>query len=165
MHCRERTVSPATLPSYEDEVEHDGRKYTVTLTNFPVLQCGNCAEILLDDEADEKISDALRTQVGLLFPAEIRRRREALHLTQKQVASSLQISESTLSRWETGAQLQQRCMDKFLRAFFDLKALRNYLGADVPGRRGIEESALNLSAPPLPQAATHMASDPLDHSR
>lgn len=130
-HCRARNVLPATLPSYEREVEHDGRKYTVALADFPVLQCGNCGELSLDDEANHRISDALRSKVGLLFPVEIRQRREALGLTQKQVAACLQISESTLSRWETGAQLQQRCMDKILRAFFDLEALRNYLGAQV----------------------------------
>ena len=153
MHCRERTVSPATLPSYEREVEHDGRKYTVTLSNFPVLQCSNCGELVLDDEANQRISDALRAKVGLLFPAEIRQKREALNLTQKQVAGHLQISESTLSRWETGAQLQQRCMDNFLRAFFDLQALRNYLGAHVSSRPGTEDPVPSESTSPLPQAS------------
>jgi putative zinc finger/helix-turn-helix YgiT family protein len=128
LHCRERTVSPAVLPSYEAEMEHDGRPYALTLTDFPVLQCSHCGEILLDDEANQRISDALRDKAGLLSPAEIRQKREALNLTQKQVAGFLQISDSTLSRWETGAQLQQRCMDRFLRSFFDLEALRDYLG-------------------------------------
>jgi hypothetical protein len=31
MYCRERAVYPATLASYAQEMEHDGRKYSVTL--------------------------------------------------------------------------------------------------------------------------------------
>jgi putative zinc finger/helix-turn-helix YgiT family protein len=127
MHCRERAVSPATIPSYQREVEHDGRRYAIAVDHLEVLQCGNCGEIILDDAANRRISDALRTAAGLMFPGEIRQRREALGLIQKQVANALQISESTLSRWETGAQIQQRCMDRFLRAFFDLEELRSYL--------------------------------------
>jgi hypothetical protein len=40
----------------------------------------------------------------------------------------LDVSESTLSRWETGAQIQQRAMDKLLRGFFEVPAFRQYLG-------------------------------------
>jgi putative zinc finger/helix-turn-helix YgiT family protein len=127
MHCRERAVSPATIPSYQREVEHDGRRYAIAVDQLMVLQCGNCGEIVLDDAANRRISAALRAAAGLMSPGEIRRRREALGLIQKQVASALQISESTLSRWETGAQIQQRCMDRFLRAFFDVGELRSYL--------------------------------------
>jgi putative zinc finger/helix-turn-helix YgiT family protein len=127
MHCRERAVSPTTIPSYQRDVEHDGRSYAIAVEQLRVLQCGNCGEIVLDDAANRRISDALRTAAGLMLSEEIRQRREALGLLQKQVASALQISESTLSRWETGAQIQQRCMDRFLRAFFDLEALRGYL--------------------------------------
>jgi DNA-binding transcriptional regulator YiaG len=135
MRCRERAVSPIRLPSYETELEHDGRKYSVTLPDFDVLQCANCGEIYLDDAANERLIEALRSRVGLLSPREIRCRREQLELTQKAVANALQISESTLSRWETGAQMQQRCMDTFLRAFFDLEELRGYLGIQI--RQGI----------------------------
>ncbi len=40
----------------------------------------------------------------------------------------LQIAEATLSRWETGAQIQQRSLDKLLRGFFGIEALRRFLG-------------------------------------
>ena len=72
-----------------------------------------------------------------MFPAEIRQKREALGLIQKQLANALQISESTLSLWEAGAQIQQRSMDKFLRAFFDLEELRSYLS--TPGAAWVEQ--------------------------
>jgi DNA-binding transcriptional regulator YiaG len=129
VHCRERAVRPTVLSLYTQEMEHDGRKYIVHLMNFQVFQCSNCSEILLDDSATERLTDALREAAGLLAPSEIRRNREALGLTQQQLADSLRISMFTLSRWESGAQIQQRCMDLSLRAFFDVEEFRDYVGA------------------------------------
>lgn len=127
--CRQKEVRAATLTSYETTLEHDGRKYPVTLRDVPALQCHNCGTIILGDEADDRLSDALRSAANLLTPGVIRGSREALGLTQKQLAAYLQISESTLSRWETGAQIQQRCMDVLLRLFFGCDQARSYLGA------------------------------------
>ncbi len=131
-HCRQRAVSSVTLPSYVTEMEHDGRKYRVELTDLRVLKCSNCGELVLDDEAYDRLFSALGSAAGLLAPAEIRRQREALGLKQRELANLLQISESTLSRWETGAQMQQRCMDKFLRAFFAVVPLRQFRGLARP---------------------------------
>jgi putative zinc finger/helix-turn-helix YgiT family protein len=127
MVCRERAVSPIKLDSYETELEHDGRKYAVTIADFEVLRCRNCGEVYLVEGADERLSEALRAAAGLLSPTEIRKRREELSLTQKQLAGFLRISEFTLSRWETGAQIQQRSMDAFLRVFFQSGEARRLL--------------------------------------
>jgi putative zinc finger/helix-turn-helix YgiT family protein len=126
--CRQRAVSSTILPSYSTEMEHDGRKYHVEVPEFAVHQCSNCQTILFDDDANDRLFDALRSAAGLLSPSEIRRQREALGLKQKDLANLLQLSESTLSRWETGAQMQQRCMDKFLRGFFAVEELRRFFG-------------------------------------
>jgi putative zinc finger/helix-turn-helix YgiT family protein len=126
--CRQRAVASVILPSYSTEMEHDGRKYPIDLTEFAVLQCSNCQSILFDDAANDRLFDALRSAAGLLAPSEIRRQREALGLKQRELANLLQISESTLSRWETGAQIQQRCMDKLLRGFFEVEELRRFFG-------------------------------------
>jgi putative zinc finger/helix-turn-helix YgiT family protein len=122
-------------------MEHDGRKHHIEIADFAVLKCENCDSLVLDDEANDRLFDALRVEAGLLLPSEIRRQREALGLTQKELAHLLQISDSTLSRWETGAQMQQRCMDKFLRGFFGIEELRRFLGM----------------ANPTPSAAAHPA--------
>jgi hypothetical protein len=45
----------------------------------------------------------------------------------------LQIADATLSRWETGAQIQQRSMDRLLRGFFFVPEFRRFLGAPHPG--------------------------------
>ena len=129
MHCRERAVSPTTLPAYPTEMEHDGRKYKVSVTDFRVLKCERCGAIILDDAADERLEEALRSEAGLLTPREIRQHREALGLTRQQLADLLRISMFTLTRWETGAQIQQRAMDTLLRLFFQSAEARRILGA------------------------------------
>jgi putative zinc finger/helix-turn-helix YgiT family protein len=131
--CRERAVRPATIAKYETELEHDGRKYHVSVGDLEVARCEKCGAMIFCDEANRRLSDALRSEIGLLLPAEIRARREELGLTQKELAGHLQIAEATLSRWETGAQIQQRAMDKFLRVFFQSAEARTILGA--PGQR------------------------------
>ncbi len=128
-NCRERTINPATLASYSADLEHDGRKYSVTVSGLQAARCDNCGTIMLDDAANRRLSDALRAEVGLLRPAEIRAHREDLGLTQKALAGYLQVAEATLSRWETGAQMQQRAMDRFLRVFFESADARRILGA------------------------------------
>ncbi len=134
MYCRKNQVVPTVLPSHVEEIEHDGRKYSVSVANFRVLQCQNCRELVLDDSADEILTEALRNEAGLLAPSEIRRERESLGCTQQQLADYLRISMYTLSRWETGAQIQQRAMDAFLRVFFQSAEARSILGAHAQTR-------------------------------
>jgi putative zinc finger/helix-turn-helix YgiT family protein len=117
-------------------VEHDGRSYHIAIPKLKVLKCASCGALVLDDEANAQVSDALRREAGLLMPGEIRQQREALGLTQKQLANYLQVGESTLSRWETGAQIQQRSLDRFLRIFFSIPQARALLGEMDDGRPG-----------------------------
>jgi putative zinc finger/helix-turn-helix YgiT family protein len=127
--CRQKAVVLVSVP-YTTQIDHDGRKYTVTLPNLTVPRCSNCGTVALDEEANREISAAFRQQAGLLSPEQIRRQRQASGLTQQALAEALGVAVSTLSRWETGGQIQQRCLDRFLRAFFDLPDLRQRLLAD-----------------------------------
>src|SRR5947209_8626380 len=117
--CRERAVYRETVP-YSVDLDHDGRTHSISLAALDVHRCRKCGAMSLDDEANRRITEALRREVGLLPPEEIRQQRERLGLTQKELARHLDLAESTLSRWETGAQLQQRCLDRLLRLFFEL---------------------------------------------
>ncbi|MDR3622613.1 MAG: type II toxin-antitoxin system MqsA family antitoxin [Paludisphaera borealis] len=145
MACRERKVRRTTLEHYSTSVDHDGRGYDLVLDDLEVLQCENCGAIILEESANKRISDALRREVGLLLPEEIVASRNRLGLTQKQLAAYLKIAESTLCRWETGAQIQQRAMDGLLRVFFQSAEARAILGLPQ-----FETSpALSLSTPAL----------------
>jgi putative zinc finger/helix-turn-helix YgiT family protein len=112
--CGHKAMQLATVV-YTTTIEHDGRAYQVEVPALTVPQCGHCQSISIDDEADRQISAAFRRQARLLAPEEIRQGREKLELTQKELANLLGVGEATVSRWETGAQIQQRAMDRFLR--------------------------------------------------
>ena len=129
--CRVRAVEMTILPAYSSLMEHDGRKYEVTVRDLTTPQCASCGAVMLDDDAQERLYDALRQAVGLLTPEQIRSAREPLGLTQVQMAEILKVGASTISRWETGGQIQERVMDLLLRGFFEVPEFRKYLQCPV----------------------------------
>jgi hypothetical protein len=62
------------------------------------------------------ISDANATAAAIIV--RIRKRNRGIN-----------IAEATASRWETGAQIQQRALDAFLRVFFESAEARRILRA------------------------------------
>ena len=124
--CHQQMVERDTQP-YCTDVQYDGRTYTIEVPEFHVPRCKNCGTMVLDDRANDQITDALHRQVGLLTPAQIRKNREALGLKQRDFASLLGVGESTVSRWETGAQIQQRSLDKLMRLCFAIPEARDAL--------------------------------------
>jgi putative zinc finger/helix-turn-helix YgiT family protein len=112
---------------YQTEFHHDGRTYTVDIPALVVPQCGNCGAIALDEEANIEIDKAFRLQANLLTAEQIRAGREYFGYNQQQFADALGIAVSTLSRWENGAQIQQRSLNRLMQAAFDLPELREYL--------------------------------------
>jgi putative zinc finger/helix-turn-helix YgiT family protein len=129
--CHQQTVERGTQP-YSTDVQYDGRTHTVEVPEFHVPRCKNCGAIVLDDQANDQITDALRRQVGLLTPAQIRNNRDSLGLKQRDFATLLGVGESTVSRWETGSQIQQKSLDKLMRIYFAIPEVRDAL-ADKDG--------------------------------
>jgi putative zinc finger/helix-turn-helix YgiT family protein len=134
--CGQKAMRLAVVP-YATAIEHDGRAYRVEIPELTVPQCAHCQAISLDDEADRQISAAFRREARLLAPEDIRQGREKLGLTQKQFANLLGVGEATVSRWETGAQIQQRAMDRFVRLCLASPAAMELLQNDFqPSARG-----------------------------
>ncbi len=128
--CGKQAVTRAVV-TYETEREHDGRSYAIVVPYLEVFECGECHARLLSDESREKVTDALRTKAGLLTPKEIREYRRGLSLTQEQLANCLRVAKETVSRWETGGQIQQRAMDLLLRLFFGPPSVRAALAGEL----------------------------------
>jgi len=124
--CKQKSVVLA-VQKYDAALWHDGRSYPVSIPDLEVLACQNCKNIIIPDQSEERLENALRRAVGLLMPSEIKSYREALGLTQELMAHYMGIAKDTISRWETGAQIQQQGFDNYLRAFFRLPELRNFL--------------------------------------
>ena len=144
-NCRNKTLAEVVLAGYVTELDHDGRTYPLHMHDVPVLKCSQCGSQALTHAASDMATQALREAAGLLTPEAIRAGRTRLRLTQKELAKHLDLAESTLSRWETGAQIQQRCMDTLLRLFFDLPEVRQHLG--VPAATVDPASAHEMTTP------------------
>lgn len=125
--CGRKTMVIATVP-YFIRIDHDGKKYEVNIPRLTVPQCTECKAISIDDEASAQIDGEFRRTAKLLTPDEIRTERIRLgYDQQRDFAQAFGIGISTLSRWETGAQVQQHFHDKMLRAFFAVPQMRKYL--------------------------------------
>lgn len=103
---------------YKAEIKHDGKLYEVEVHNLEVPTCDHCGEQWFDAQTDDQINIALRNQIGLLQPKEIRNRRKAMGLTQKDLAEKIGVAVASLSRWENGSFIQAKSTDNLLRMFF-----------------------------------------------
>jgi putative zinc finger/helix-turn-helix YgiT family protein len=99
------------------------------------LRCPACGEIVLRlDEARhlrEGAHEIYRTRHGLLTADEIRSLRERLGLTQMNLAKLLRLGNNTISRWESGRNVQTAAMDVLLRMVRDVPGTLEYLRTNV----------------------------------
>ena len=95
------------------------------------LECPECGEIVLRRSharsLREKALARYRTKHGLLSADEIRAIRERHDLTQGQMASLLRLGANTLSRWESGRNVQTAAMDVLMRLIRDVPGTLDYL--------------------------------------
>jgi HTH-type transcriptional regulator / antitoxin MqsA len=88
------------------------------------LACRTCGEVILRFEDSRRLGmDAIaiyRRKYGLLSGEEIRALRERFELTQAELARLLRLGANTVSRWESGRNVQTAAMDILLRLIRDL---------------------------------------------
>jgi putative zinc finger/helix-turn-helix YgiT family protein len=138
--CRQREVYSDAV-DYATTIEHDGRSYTVMIPALELPKCRNCGKLVLVDSANRRISEAFRREAGLLTPEEIRAGRTRCRLDQQTFADLLGISVSTLSRWETGAQIQQRSLNRLMEAYFASAEVRRVYARLSGGENGAHRAA------------------------
>jgi putative zinc finger/helix-turn-helix YgiT family protein len=124
--CHQRAMALATIP-YSVAIEHDGREYDVHIPALTVPRCTKCGEFSIDRTADQEIELAFRKLAHLLTAEDIRAGRKRLGLTQQEFAALLGVADATVSRWETGTQVQQRSLDGLIRGVLDVPEFRTYL--------------------------------------
>src|SRR4051812_45290289 len=97
------------------------------------LHCPKCREVVLRlDEArhlNQAALDIYRRKYGLLSSDEIRSFRERLGLTQVEIGRLLRLGSNSISRWESGRNVQTAAMDVLLRLIRDLPGNLDYLRA------------------------------------
>ena len=99
--------------------------------DVPHLRCPACDEVLLGYESakalQERAVDLYRQAHGLLGAEEIRALRQRLGLTQAQFAALLHLGLNTVSRWESGRNVQSGAMDLLLKILRDVPGTLGYL--------------------------------------
>ena len=95
------------------------------------LQCPECDEVVLRfSDARRLQEDAIahyRKKHGLLSADQIRAIRERFGLTQSELARLLHLGANTISRWESGRNVQTEAMEMLLRLLRDLPGSLDYL--------------------------------------
>jgi putative zinc finger/helix-turn-helix YgiT family protein len=97
------------------------------------LSCPKCGEVVLRFQDSKRLGeDAIaiyRKKHGLLSADEIRAIRERFNLTQAELALLLRLGANTVSRWESGRNVQTAAMDILVRMIRDLPGSIEYLRA------------------------------------
>ena len=103
----------------------------ISVPDITHLGCPKCKEkVLRLDETRQLWEGALeiyRKKYGLLSGEEIRRLRERFGINQGQLAKLLKLGVNTISRWESGRNVQTAAMDTLLRLVRDLPGSMEYL--------------------------------------
>jgi putative zinc finger/helix-turn-helix YgiT family protein len=106
------------------------------------LKCPKCAETVLRySDARRLQEDAIaiyRKKHGLLSADEIRAIRERFGLTQGELARLLHLGANTISRWESGRNVQTEAMEMLLRLMRDLPGSIDYLRRQAARGDGVE---------------------------
>lgn len=82
--------------------------------SLPVRVCEACGAEYVDEEGEEIRHEAVCRHLGVLTPLEIQALREQ-YGTQAAFGALTGIGEASLSRWETGASIQTKAFDNYLR--------------------------------------------------
>jgi putative zinc finger/helix-turn-helix YgiT family protein len=103
----------------------------ITVPSASHLKCPKCGEIVLRLQEAKRLhedaSEIYRRNHGLLSANEIRAIRERFKLTQADLARLLRFGANTVSRWESGRNVQTAAMDMLLRLIRDLPGSIDYL--------------------------------------
>ncbi len=124
--CFTHTVVP-TVIDYTATVKQDGVVHELHLPGIEVPRCSTCGSLTITTAVDELVNDALRSKLRLLTPAQMRNGIEKLGLKQQELADRLGVAAETISRWVTGAIIQSRAMDNYLRVYFAVPEARAVL--------------------------------------
>lgn len=103
----------------------------ISVPKSPHFKCPKCGEVVLRRDHARALREAAlalyRAKHDLLSADEIRAIRERHELTQGQLAALLRLGANTLSRWESGRNVQTAAMDVLMRLIRDVPGTLEYL--------------------------------------
>jgi HTH-type transcriptional regulator/antitoxin MqsA len=128
--------------------EFDYKKHKISIPNYHIFSCKNCSEEVVSPQsirATEKILTDFRRKIdGLLMSSEIKKIRNKLNMTQKDLASKLGVGVKTFARYENGQVTQSKAMDLLLKIINNNPSVLN----DMDKHENLEYEV--LSKPDVP---------------
>lgn len=123
---------------YREQTFEYGDPSVFLTCEVPVFTCLKCGYQWTDSVAEEIRHETVCRHLGRLTPAEIKRTRELYGLSQAEFSRITGFGEASLSRWETGIQIQNLSSDRLLRLIqSDAKNLRQL--QDLTSTRNLEK--------------------------
>src|SRR5438105_15169401 len=103
----------------------------ISVPSAVLLRSPECDEVVLRLQDSKRLGEdgiaIYRRKHGLLSADEIRTIRDQFNLTQTDLARLLRLGANTVSRWESGRNVQTAAMDILLRMIRDLPGSIEYL--------------------------------------
>jgi transcriptional regulator with XRE-family HTH domain len=109
-------MGPTTMP-YTEDMSYEGKTYSVTVEQLPVIRCPDCEEFSVGPEGFAAMDRALRSKVRLLEPTLITKYRERLNLRKKEFAERIRVTAETQGRVENGHRHQSALFDWAVRMY------------------------------------------------
>ena len=103
------------LHSHAFKYGSDDSAVTLRVDKLPVRRCTACDLEFTDHEGERLQHDAVCRHLGVLTPTEVREIRKRYGMTTAAFAETTGLGPATLGRWETGALVQNRANDFYLR--------------------------------------------------
>lgn len=126
LECGKHGLVETTI-DHTATMRYEGTNYQVRVPELMAYVCPGCKAVEFQDGARRQLGDAFCAVLGLMTPAHLRHCREALKVTQRELADVLGIAAESISRWESGVVVQSRAYDRFLRTYFYVPEAREYL--------------------------------------
>lgn len=116
LECPDCASTESTCSCETQRFEYGQGPGSVVLScTVPVYTCAVCNAHWTGPEAEDIRQEAVCRHLGRLTPREIRSIRDAYGLSQAEFSRLTGFGEASLSRWETGIQVQNASSDRLLR--------------------------------------------------
>ena len=116
---------------------------TLRVDKLPVRSCKTCDFEFIDHEGERLRHEAVCRHLGVLTPTEVLETRKSHGMTRAAFAEVTGLGEATLGRWETGALIQNRANDRYLRLVhhpFVMSILRGWSALGSEPKRNVVDS-------------------------
>lgn len=123
--CEEGEVTKAPVDTaFEYNCGGDIVEMKITV---PVYSCKSCGSEYTGAEAEEIKHESICDYLHILTPKQIKTLRANYHMSRSEFSEATGIGSASISRWETGAIIQNKAHDNYLRLLVEKENMQKIL--------------------------------------